>query len=83
MIEQYGVSRDTIRAFLSPGEGAGYGLGPDALSGYTAERGAAMLGIRSTSATKPVHKCFPTETAAWARLITKNSSRNPSPAVTR
>ena len=36
MIEYYGVSRDTIRAFLSPGEGAGYGLGPDALSGYTA-----------------------------------------------
>src|SRR5207302_8393922 len=36
MMERSGISRETIRAFLSPGEGAGYGLGPDALSGYTA-----------------------------------------------
>ena len=36
MIERHAISRETIRAFLSPVEGGGYGLGPDALSGYTA-----------------------------------------------
>ena len=34
MMEKYGVSRDTVRTFLSD-EGGGFGLGPDALSGYT------------------------------------------------
>ncbi len=36
LMESYGMSRDTVRTFLSPDEGGGYGLGPDALSGYTA-----------------------------------------------
>ena len=30
----HGISRETIREFLSPIEGGGYGLGPDALSAY-------------------------------------------------
>jgi spermidine dehydrogenase len=33
-IERYGVSRETIRTFLSPVEGGGSGLGPDALSAF-------------------------------------------------
>jgi spermidine dehydrogenase len=33
-MEQYGLSRETIRTFLSPVEGGGSGLGPDALSAY-------------------------------------------------
>jgi spermidine dehydrogenase len=33
-IEHFGVSRETIRGFLSPVEGGGSGLGPDALSAY-------------------------------------------------
>lgn len=33
-IEHFGMSRDTIRTFLSPVEGGGSGLGPDALSAY-------------------------------------------------
>jgi spermidine dehydrogenase len=33
-IEQFGLSRETIRTFLSPVEGGGSGLGPDALSAY-------------------------------------------------
>lgn len=33
-IEHFGLSRDTIRGFLSPVEGGGSGLGPDALSAY-------------------------------------------------
>jgi spermidine dehydrogenase len=35
LIERHGISRETVRTFLSD-EGSGYGLGPDALSGYTA-----------------------------------------------
>jgi spermidine dehydrogenase len=34
-MERYGLSRETIRTFLSPVEGGGSGLGPDALSGYS------------------------------------------------
>jgi spermidine dehydrogenase len=33
-IERYGLSRETIRTFLSPVEGGGSGLGPDALSAF-------------------------------------------------
>src|SRR5262245_43084850 len=34
-MERFGLSRETIRTFLSPVEGGGSGLGPDALSGYS------------------------------------------------
>ena len=33
-IERFGISRETVREFLSPVEGGGSGLGPDALSAY-------------------------------------------------
>lgn len=33
-VERYGLTRETIRTFLSPVEGGGSGLGPDALSAY-------------------------------------------------
>jgi spermidine dehydrogenase len=33
-IERFGLSRETVRTYLSPVEGGGSGLGPDALSGY-------------------------------------------------
>jgi spermidine dehydrogenase len=33
-MELYGISRETIRTFLSPVDGGGSGLGPDALSAY-------------------------------------------------
>jgi spermidine dehydrogenase len=36
VIERHGLRRDTIRTFLSPVTGGGYGLGPDVLSGYCA-----------------------------------------------
>jgi spermidine dehydrogenase len=36
LMERYHIGRDTIRTFLSPIEGGGYGLGPDVLSGYCA-----------------------------------------------
>src|SRR5438034_11216206 len=31
---RYDISRETVRRFLSPVEGGGYGLGPDVLSAY-------------------------------------------------
>ncbi|MGH9617623.1 MAG: NAD(P)-binding protein, partial [Acidobacteriaceae bacterium] len=34
-MRQFGLSRETIRTFLSPVEGGGAGLGPDALSAYS------------------------------------------------
>jgi len=34
LIARYNVSRETVRKFLSPVEGGGYGLGPDVLSAY-------------------------------------------------
>lgn len=42
MIQQLGISRETIRTFLSPVEGGGSGLGPDVLSAY-ADYAADML----------------------------------------
>ncbi len=34
MMQRFGISRETIRTYLSPVEGGGSGLGPDALSAY-------------------------------------------------
>ena len=34
-MDRFGLSRDTVRTFLSPIEGGGSGLGPDALSAYS------------------------------------------------
>jgi len=69
MIERHGISRETIRQFLSPGEGAGYGLGPDALSGYTAYAADMLhpLDISDETGTQ----MFPDGNGGLARLITK------------
>ena len=34
MIQKFGLSQDTIRKFLVPGPGDGFGIGPDVLSAY-------------------------------------------------
>src|SRR5438874_5794244 len=34
LMARYNISRETVRKFLSPVEGGGYGLGPDVLSAY-------------------------------------------------
>jgi spermidine dehydrogenase len=34
LMARYNISRETVRTFLSPIEGGGYGLGPDVLSAY-------------------------------------------------
>ena len=68
-IERHGISRETIRTFLSPGEGGGYGLGPDALSGYTAYAADMLhpLDISDETGTQ----MFPDGNGGLARLITK------------
>jgi spermidine dehydrogenase len=66
LMESYGISRETVRTFLSPDEGGGYGLGPDALSGYT---GYAFneLGPIPDEGTE----MFPDGNSGIARLIAK------------
>ena len=34
MMQKFGISQETIRKFLIPGPGDGYGIGPDVLSAY-------------------------------------------------
>ena len=69
MMERHGISRETIRTFLSPGEGGGYGLGPDALSGFTAYAADMLhpLDISDETGTQ----MFPDGNGGIARLITK------------
>jgi spermidine dehydrogenase len=67
MVQQYGISRETIRTFLSPVEGGGSGLGPDVLSAY-ADYAADML--------HPLHtedgdQMFPRGNGDIARLMMK------------
>src|SRR5207248_7463411 len=69
MIERSGISRETIRAFLSPGEGAGYGLGPDALSGYTAYAADMLHPLDISDETG--QQMFPDGNGGIARLIVK------------
>jgi spermidine dehydrogenase len=78
LMEKYAISRETVRTFLLD-EGSGYGLGPDALSGYT---GYAFndLGPIPEDGTQ----MFPDGNAGIARLITKtlipeSISGDPSP----
>lgn len=65
LMEKHGISRDTVRTFLSD-EGGGFGLGPDALSGYT---GYAFdeLGPIPEDGTE----MFPDGNSGIARLIAK------------
>lgn len=69
LMARHRISRDTVRDFLSPVEGGGYGLGPDALSAYCAyaietqypDDGDARLG----------DQMFPDGNTGFARLMVK------------
>jgi len=65
LIEKYSISRETVRTFLSD-EGGGFGLGPDALSGYT---GYAFDGLGPIP--EDGTQMFPDGNSGIARLITK------------
>ncbi len=66
LMESYGISRETVRTFLSPDEGGGYGLGPDALSGYTAYAFNELGPIPDEGT-----EMFPDGNSGIARLIAK------------
>ena len=68
-IERYGISRETIRDFLSPVEGGGSGLGPDALSAFS-DYAADLLHPLDPDDSQSV-QMFPDGNTAFARLITK------------
>lgn len=69
LMARYDISRETVRQFLSPVEGGGYGLGPDVLSAYCnyaienqfPEDGDEALG----------DQMFPDGNAGLARLMVK------------
>jgi spermidine dehydrogenase len=65
MMEKYGITRETIRTF-SPDEGGGFGLGPDALSGYTAYAFDELGPIPEDGT-----QMFPDGNSGIARLIAK------------
>src|SRR5207248_1452908 len=69
MVDLYGISRETIRTFLSPVEGGGSGLGPDVLSAY-ADYAADLL--RPLEAGDDSDQMFPGGNPGFARLITKS-----------
>jgi spermidine dehydrogenase len=69
LMARHRITRETVRKFLSPVEGGGYGLGPDALSAYCAYAietefpgdGDATLG----------DQMFPDGNTGFARLMVK------------
>jgi spermidine dehydrogenase len=69
MIEHSGISLETIRTFLSPDEGSGYGLGPDALSGYCAYAFDMLHPLDISDETG--QQMFPDGNGGIARLIAK------------
>jgi spermidine dehydrogenase len=68
-IQRYGISRETIRKYLSPVEGGGYGIGADALSAYT-DYAADMLHPLDDSEQGGA-QMFPGGNTGFARLIVK------------
>ena len=68
LMEQ-GLSRETIRTMLVPGEGGGFGLGPDVLSAYTAYAFDALRALDDTPETG--WYAFPGGNAGIARHIVK------------
>ncbi|MGA9389771.1 MAG: NAD(P)-binding protein [Candidatus Sulfotelmatobacter sp.] len=66
-MERFGLSRETVRTFLSPVEGGGSGLGPDALSAYS-DYAYEML----DPLTDGRDQMFPGGNTTIARLILKS-----------
>jgi spermidine dehydrogenase len=68
-MERFGLSRETVRTFLSPVEGGGSGLGPDALSAY-ADYAYEML-HPIPDETGAMDQMFPGGNTTIARLMVK------------
>jgi spermidine dehydrogenase len=69
-MERFGLSRDTVRTFLSPVEGGGSGLGPDALSAYS-DYAFEMLHPVADE-TGGMDQMFPGGNTTIARLMVKS-----------
>ena len=69
-MERFGLSRETVRTFLSPVEGGGSGLGPDALSAYS-DYAFEMLHPLSDE-TDGTDQMFPGGNTTIARLMVKS-----------
>ncbi len=69
MMERYGLSRETIRTYLSPVEGGGSGLGPDALSAFC-DYAADLLHPWDDGSGETV-QMFPGGNTTIARLMAK------------
>jgi spermidine dehydrogenase len=69
IVERSGVSRETVRSFLAPVEGGGYGLGPDVLSGYCAY--AAAVQHPGDGDEERGDQMFPGGNTGFARLMVK------------
>ena len=69
LMARHHISRDTVRDFLSPVEGGGYGLGPDALSAYCAY--AIETEFPGDGDTTLGDQMFPDGNSGFARLMVK------------
>jgi spermidine dehydrogenase len=68
-IDHFGMSRDNIRRFLSPVEGGGSGLGPDALSAYNDYAWELLHPLDDGSG--DIVQMFPGGNTTIARLLVK------------
>jgi spermidine dehydrogenase len=68
-IERYGIGRETIRKYLSPVEGGGYGIGPDALSAYTDYAADTLHPLDESK--EGGAQMFPGGNTGFARLMVK------------
>jgi spermidine dehydrogenase len=70
IVERYGISRETVREYLSPLEGGGSGLGADVISAF-ADYAADLLHPMDDSEQSGA-QMFPGGNTGFARLITKS-----------
>jgi spermidine dehydrogenase len=66
LMQLHGISRETIRTFLSPVEGGGSGLGPDVLSAYADYAFESLHPMPDTE-----DQMFPGGNSEFARLMVK------------
>ncbi len=74
LMKRFGLSQETIRTFLSPVEGGGAGLGPDALSAYSDYAFEMLHPLHDTGG--DMTQMFPGGNTTIARLMLK--SLNPA-----
>ncbi len=76
-MERFGLSRETVRTFLSPVEGGGSGLGPDALSAYADYAFEMLHPLRDDAGA--TDQMFPGGNTTVARLMLKSLLPNAIP----